>query len=111
MIAIDIGGTFTDSVITNKKGKVFKVAKTASTPSNPSQGFIKSVTKVLKLADVDPSSVEVVLQGSTVVTNAILENKGAKTAKKRKAASKSKKMFHRRDFYDATEDREDTYKT
>ena len=79
-IAIDIGGTFTDSVIANKKGKVFKVAKTASTPSNPSQGFIKSVTKVLKLADVDPSSVEVVLHGSTVVTNAILENKGAKTA-------------------------------
>lgn len=79
-IAIDIGGTFTDSVIANKKGKVFKVAKTASTPSNPSQGFIKSVTKVLKLADVDPSSVDVVLHGSTVVTNAILENKGAKTA-------------------------------
>ena len=79
-IAIDIGGTFTDSVIANKKGNVFKVAKTASTPSNPSQGFIKSVTKVLKLADVDPSSVEVVLHGSTVVTNAILENKGAKTA-------------------------------
>ena len=79
-IAIDIGGTFTDSVIANKKGNVFKVAKTASTPSNPSQGFIKSVTNVLKLADVDPSSVEVVLHGSTVVTNAILENKGAKTA-------------------------------
>jgi len=79
-IAIDIGGTFTDSVIANKKGNVFKVAKTASTPSNPSQGFIKSVTKVLKLADVNPSSVEVVLHGSTVVTNAILENKGAKTA-------------------------------
>ena len=79
-IAIDIGGTFTDSVIANKKGKVFKVAKTASTPSNPSQGFIKSVTNVLKLADVNPSSVEVVLHGSTVVTNAILENKGAKTA-------------------------------
>ena len=80
MIAIDIGGTFTDSVIANKKGNVFKVAKTASTPSNPSQGFIKSVTNVLKLADVNPSSVEVVLHGSTVVTNAILENKGAKTA-------------------------------
>ena len=79
-IAIDFGGTFTDSVIAIIKGKVFKVAKTASTPSNPSQGFIKSVTKVLKLADVDPSSVEVVLHGSTVVTNAILENKGAKTA-------------------------------
>ena len=79
-IAIDIGGTFTDSVIANKKGNVFKVAKTASTPSNPSQGFIKSVTNVLKLADVNPSSVEVVLHGSTVVTNAILENKGAKTA-------------------------------
>ena len=79
-IAIDIGGTFTDSVIANKKGNVFKVAKTASTPSNPSQGFIKSVTNVLKLADVNPSSVDVVLHGSTVVTNAILENKGAKTA-------------------------------
>ena len=67
-------------MIANKKGNVFKVAKTASTPSNPSQGFIKSVTNVLKLADVNPSSVEVVLHGSTVVTNAILENKGAKTA-------------------------------
>ena len=79
-LGVDIGGTFTDSVIANKKGNVFKVAKTASTPSNPSQGFIKSVTNVLKLADVNPSSVEVVLHGSTVVTNAILENKGAKTA-------------------------------
>jgi len=62
------------------RGALVKVAKTASTPSNPSQGFIKSVTNVLKLADVNPSSVEVVLHGSTVVTNAILENKGAKTA-------------------------------
>ena len=79
-IAIDIGGTFTDSVIANKNGKIFKVAKTASTPTNPSEGFIKSVTKVLKLAGVDPSSVEVVLHGSTIVTNAILENKSAKTA-------------------------------
>jgi N-methylhydantoinase B len=32
------------------------------------------------------------------------------TAKKRKTAFKSKKMFHRRDFYDAAEDRKDTYK-
>ena len=77
-IAIDIGGTFTDSVIANKNGKIFKVAKTASTPANPSEGFIKSVAKVLKLAGVDPSLVEVVLHGSTVVTNAILENKSAK---------------------------------
>lgn len=45
-IAIDIGGTFTDSVIANKNGKIFKVAKTASTPTNPSEGFIKSVAKV-----------------------------------------------------------------
>jgi len=79
-IAIDIGGTFTDSVIANKNGKIFKVAKTASTPANPSEGFMKSVAKVLKLAGVDPSSVEVVLHGSTVVTNAILENKSARTA-------------------------------
>lgn len=79
-IAIDIGGTFTDSVIANKNGKIFKVAKTASTPTNPSEGFIKIVAKVLKLAGVDPSSVEVVLHGSTVVTNAILENKSARTA-------------------------------
>jgi|TARA_B110000238_G_scaffold82900_1_gene91266 predicted NBD/HSP70 family sugar kinase len=42
-IAIDIGGTFTDSVIANKNGKIFKVAKTASTPANPSEGFMKSV--------------------------------------------------------------------
>ena len=36
-IAIDIGGTFTDSVIANKNGKIFKVAKTASIPASPSE--------------------------------------------------------------------------
>jgi len=36
-IAIDIGGTFTDSIIANKNGKIFKVSKTALIPASPSE--------------------------------------------------------------------------
>ena len=79
-VAIDIGGTFTDVVIADRDGNLFEVAKTPSTPLTPSAGFIDSVQQVMDLVDAKENSIEVVLHGSTVVTNAILEGKLAKTA-------------------------------
>ncbi|MDA1238891.1 MAG: hydantoinase/oxoprolinase family protein [Proteobacteria bacterium] len=79
-IAIDIGGTFTDVVIADSNGKIFKIAKTASTPENPSEGFVHAVKMAMKLANANAKSIDVVLHGSTVATNAILEGKGARTA-------------------------------
>src|ERR687887_89742 len=48
-------------------------------PADPSQGFFAGVDKMLGLAGAAPDEVAVVLHGSTVATNAILEGKGAKT--------------------------------
>jgi len=79
-VAVDIGGTFTDiSLLDRTSGKVWR-AKTPSTPADPSDAFMTGVNAVLKDAGIDASCLDQVLHGTTVATNMILENKGAKTA-------------------------------
>lgn len=79
-VAVDIGGTFTDiSLLDRTSGKVWR-AKTPSTPSDPSEAFMTGVRAVLDEAGIDASALDQVLHGTTVATNMILENKGAKTA-------------------------------
>ena len=79
-IAVDIGGTFTDIVLADRSNNSFFVTKTSSTPDNPALGFFQAIDSVLKLSDANVKNVEIVFHGSTVATNAILENKGVKTA-------------------------------
>ncbi|SFE59791.1 N-methylhydantoinase A [Sulfitobacter brevis] len=79
-VAVDIGGTFTDiSLLDRASGRVWR-AKTPSTPDDPSQAFMTGVIAVLKDAGVEACDLDQVLHGTTVATNMILENKGAKTA-------------------------------
>jgi N-methylhydantoinase A len=79
-VAVDIGGTFTDiSLLDRTSGQVWR-AKTPSTPVDPSQAFMTGVNAVLGDAGIDASVLDQVLHGTTVATNMILENKGAKTA-------------------------------
>ncbi|WP_281993076.1 hydantoinase/oxoprolinase family protein [Sulfitobacter geojensis] len=79
-VAVDIGGTFTDiSLLDRTSGQVWR-AKTPSTPIDPSQAFMTGVNAVLGDAGIDASVLDQVLHGTTVATNMILENKGAKTA-------------------------------
>lgn len=79
-VAVDIGGTFTDiSLLDRTSGQVWR-AKTPSTPVDPSQAFMTGVNAVLGDASIDASVLDQVLHGTTVATNMILENKGAKTA-------------------------------
>src|SRR3990172_3012443 len=80
-IAIDIGGTFTDAVLRNKEDGRFWVDKTLTTPDDLRQGFFTAVEAVLKRADCRPNLVdEAVVHATTIVTNAIIERKGPKTA-------------------------------
>ena len=79
-IAVDIGGTFTDIVLADRSNNSFFVTKTSSTPDNPAVGFFHAIDSVLKLSNANVKNVEIVFHGSTVATNAILENKGVKTA-------------------------------
>ena len=75
-LASDIGGTFTDLVFFNEDTGELKVEKSLTTPNDLTQGVENS----LRLAQVDPNSIEFFVHGGTTVINAITERKGAKTA-------------------------------
>ncbi len=80
VVAVDIGGTFTDITLADAKtGRVTR-AKTPSTPHDPSEAFLSGVHLALSAAGADPGAVGRVLHGTTVATNLILEGKGAHTA-------------------------------
>lgn len=76
-VAIDTGGTFTDVVaIDQKKGSIAAI-KTPSTPHDPSVGLLDGVRKVLEKVGAEPKELDMLLHGSTVATNAVLEHKFA----------------------------------
>ncbi len=79
-IAVDIGGTFTDiSLIDRASGRTWR-AKTPSVPSDPSEAFLNGIRLALAEAGADASALRQVLHGTTVATNMILEDKGARAA-------------------------------
>uniref|UniRef100_UPI00310180D9 hydantoinase/oxoprolinase family protein n=1 Tax=Neorhizobium sp. EC2-8 TaxID=3129230 RepID=UPI00310180D9 len=79
-VAVDIGGTFTDVALLDRAtGKVWR-AKTPSVPSDPSEAFLNGIRLALTDAGREASSLGQVLHGTTVATNMILEDKGARTA-------------------------------
>src|SRR6266851_7007709 len=78
-IGVDIGGTFTDIVAVDGQGRL-SLAKVPSTPKDLLEGVAAAVKRVLVLAGAPPESVERFVHGTTVATNAVLEQKGAVTA-------------------------------
>ncbi|MFK7942733.1 MAG: hydantoinase/oxoprolinase family protein, partial [Paracoccaceae bacterium] len=78
-LALDVGGTFTDVILADRAGGALWVAKSPSVPSAPADGFFGGVDKMMAQAGVGADEVATVLHGSTVATNAILEDKGART--------------------------------
>jgi N-methylhydantoinase A len=74
-IAIDTGGTFTDIVAIDEDTGDITATKTPSTPEDPSIGLVEGVRKVLKAAGGASTDVRMLLHGSTVATNAVLEHK------------------------------------
>ena len=76
-VAVDVGGTFTDIVLCNLTTNDQFVHKTPSTPDDPSVGFLTGLKDVLAANSVQASQVKHVLHGTTIATNAILENKGS----------------------------------
>ena len=75
-LASDIGGTFTDLVYFDDETGALKVEKSLTTPKN----LTKGVEDTIRLAQIDPNTVDFFVHGGTTVINAITERKGAKTA-------------------------------
>jgi len=79
-IGIDVGGTFTDGVLIDEKtGKIF-TSKVLSTPRDPSIGFLESMDLIIKQYEIDPTAIWLVVHGTTVATNSIIERKVSKSA-------------------------------
>ena len=77
-LAIDIGGTFTDVALEAGGRRV--TTKVLTTQAAPETGVLEGVRKVLEIAAVPPAAVRLVIHGTTLATNAIIERKGARTA-------------------------------
>ncbi len=78
LLGVDVGGTFTDAVLLDR-GAVH-TAKVPSTPGDESRAVMGAVNEVLRRAGADASAVTAFAHGMTVGTNALLEERGARTA-------------------------------
>lgn len=79
-VALDVGGTFTDVTLVELGSRSLWTTKTPTTPADPSLGFLAGIEKALRLAGARPEELTFVFHGTTTATNAILEDKGVKTA-------------------------------
>ncbi|MFO1082257.1 MAG: hydantoinase/oxoprolinase family protein [Reyranellaceae bacterium] len=77
-LAVDIGGTFTDVVLETPQQRYS--AKVLTTKAAPEDGVLDGMMRALKLADLAPGTVGLIVHGTTLATNAIIERKGARTA-------------------------------
>lgn len=77
-LAVDIGGTFTDLAI-ERDGQRW-TTKVLTTQHAPEEGVLTGVTQVLAQAGMAAGELSLVIHGTTLATNAIIERKGAKTA-------------------------------
>lgn len=78
-LGVDIGGTFTDIVLLGDEGKI-QTKKILSSPPDYSEAIETGVRELLRESGVEASQIVEFIHGTTVVTNTIIERKGAKVA-------------------------------
>ena len=76
IVGIDVGGTFTDLFFSRDGSSVDCVLKVPSTPDDPSRGLVDA----LAAAAVQPGDIGLIVHGTTIATNAVIERKGARCA-------------------------------
>ena len=78
-VGIDIGGTFTDLLLVTEDGSVV-IGKTLTTPGDPSVAVGNALRPLFENGVISPGERGTLLHGTTLVTNALIERKGARTA-------------------------------
>lgn len=79
IVGADVGGTFTDLIAVGADG-VLHVAKVPSTPDDPGRAVLQGIKHLCADLGYASSQVALLLHGTTVATNAVLQRRGAKTA-------------------------------
>ncbi|MGH2380437.1 MAG: hydantoinase/oxoprolinase family protein [Candidatus Limnocylindria bacterium] len=81
-VCIDVGGTFTDCIVLDPAGSL-RQFKAPTTPDDPSIGLIDALTKAAagngQEVDAFLGEVELIIQGTTLATNTLINRNGAKT--------------------------------
>ena len=78
-VGIDIGGTFTDLLLVGENGNAV-IGKTLTTPGDPSLAVENALRPLLENGTIKAGERGTLLHGTTLVTNALIERKGAPTA-------------------------------
>jgi N-methylhydantoinase A len=76
-LAVDIGGTFTDFVLLDRDTRTVLTDKVLTTPQAPEQAILQGVEKLSKRYNMRPASTDMFLHATTIITNAVIERKGA----------------------------------
>jgi N-methylhydantoinase A len=77
-LAIDVGGTFTDLLLFDESSRELILKKTPSTPTDPSIGVLAGIREIADLAGIEAEAISLILHGTTVATNTVLEGNGAR---------------------------------
>jgi N-methylhydantoinase A len=77
-LAVDIGGTFTDLALERAGERT--TAKVLTTPDAPERGVMAGMKLILSRTGLMPADIALVIHGTTLATNAVIERKGARTA-------------------------------
>ena len=79
-LAIDIGGTFTDTVLVDAQGRILTSTKTPTTHANPTLGALEGASEVIAQAGIGWEDIAGFIHGTTLATNALIERRGARVA-------------------------------
>ncbi|WP_454856349.1 hydantoinase B/oxoprolinase family protein [Rhizobium binxianense] len=74
---VDIGGTFTDFILFDEKASAIRLHKCLTTPKDPSQGALGGLAELVAAAEISVVDLAEIVHGTTLVTNAVIERKGA----------------------------------
>ena len=78
-LGIDIGGTFTDLVLIDEARGAAHIAKVLTTPDDPAEGTLAGFRTILESAGLEASDLACIVHATTLITNALIERKGART--------------------------------
>ena len=76
VLAVDVGGTFTDVICFNEETDEATIAKSSSTPPDFIDGMINGISAL----DIAPADIKLIKIGTTIATNTIIMRTGARTA-------------------------------
>lgn len=80
LLAVDIGGTFTDIVLFDTATQNITVEKVLTTYPDPAIAVLDGIRALIARTDIQPDHIAYVVHGTTLITNTLIERKGAQTA-------------------------------